>query len=187
MSLFWSQHPSPDIHESENGDSLKIIPLWSILLATIAFITIEYFLSLLPPSHHQFCPPILHQILRYSSGTALASYFVVVGYVSRDVRRRDMSAAFWVLIVMLMPGGIGPIVYFLLRDPILSHCPNCNEKHKLNAQFCSRCQFQIFPHCGQCHRGARANLMYIASGVGMISPKTINRPGFATMLINLSE
>src|ERR1700719_4232027 len=106
MSLFWSQRPSPDMQESDDGDSLKMIPLWSILLATIVFIAIEYFFSLLPPSHHHFGPPIFHEVLRYSSGAALASYFIVVGYVSRDVRRRDMSAAFWMLMVLLMPGGI---------------------------------------------------------------------------------
>ncbi len=56
-------------------------------------------------------------------GHALASYVLLVGYVSRDVKRRNMSAALWMLIVVVMPGGIGAVVYFLLRQPIMIPLP----------------------------------------------------------------
>ncbi len=138
--------------ESMASDDLGMIPLWSILLAIAAFAGIQYvFHFVLPPPRHGFA--FMHVFNAYSWGTLLASYILLIGYVSRDVRRRNMQAALWMLIVVLMPGGIGAVVYFLLRQPILSRCPHCSSEIASSCNFCPQCQFQMAPVCGQCFRG----------------------------------
>jgi hypothetical protein len=85
-----------------------------------------FFHGVLPHHKHELLP--MRLMMGYSWGTLLASYVLLVGYVSRDVKRRNMPAALWMLIVVMMPGGIGAVVYFLLRQPILSRCPHCSTE-----------------------------------------------------------
>jgi endonuclease/exonuclease/phosphatase (EEP) superfamily protein YafD len=91
----------------------------------------------------------------YMTSAALASYVLLIGYVSRDVRRRNMEAALWILIAVVMPGGIGAVVYFLLRQPVLIRCPNCSTELTSGVHFCPQCRFQVAPVCGQCFRGVQ--------------------------------
>ena len=102
----------------------------------------------------------MHLITGYITGTALASYVLLAGYVSRDVKRRGMSAPLWMLIVVVMPGGIGAVVYFLLRQPILIRCPHCTTELTAGVHFCPQCRFQVAPVCGQCFRGVQITDVY---------------------------
>ncbi len=162
MAMLWSQRPSdaPGTRELGEGDSLKLIPSWSIILAVLVFVGTQYFFNSAPPPHRRPGSLPMHLIFGYTTGTALASYFLLVGYVSRDVVRRNMSAALWMLIVLVMPGGIGAVVYFLLRQPILSRCPNCTTELTASVHFCPQCQFQVAPVCGQCFRGVQITDVY---------------------------
>jgi hypothetical protein len=85
---------------------------------------------------------------------------LLIGYVSRDVKRRGMSAKLWMLLVLVMPGGIGAVVYFLLRQPILSRCPNCSTQINSTCNFCPQCQFQTAPVCERCFRDVRITDVY---------------------------
>jgi hypothetical protein len=106
-----------------NSDDIAMIPAWSVALAIVAFIAMEYlFHGVLPHPRHEMLP--MRVLMGYSWGTLVASYVLLVGYVSRDVKRRNMPGALWMLIVVLMPGGIGAVVYFLLRQPVLSRRRN---------------------------------------------------------------
>lgn len=137
-----------------NDDELSIIPTWSIVLATAVFAAAQYlFHGVLPHHRHEMLP--MRLIMGYSWGTAFASYILLIGYVSRDVKRRNMSAKLWMLIVIVMPGGIGAVVYFLLRQPILTRCPHCTTEIASTYHFCPQCQFQMAPVCGQCFRGVQ--------------------------------
>jgi hypothetical protein len=164
MSMIWNQRTSDSSNERElgEGDSLKMIPLWSIILAIVVFAGCQYFMNQpAPPDprHHPNPPTLLHQIEHFAfvfmTGTALASYILLIGYVSRDVKRRSMSAPLWMMIVVVMPGGIGAVVYFLLRQPISIRCPNCTTELTAGVHFCPQCRFQVAPVCGQCFRGVR--------------------------------
>jgi len=66
-----------------------------------------------------------------------------------------MSAALWMLLVVVMPGGIGAVVYFLLRQPVMIRCPSCNTELAAGLHFCPQCRFQVAPVCGQCFRGVQ--------------------------------
>ena len=145
--------------QSGSADELAMIPAWSILLAVIVFGAMQYLVHFyLPHSKPQMLP--MRVLMGYSWGTLFASYVLLVGYVSRDVRRRNMPASLWMLIVLLMPGGIGAVVYFLLRQPVLSRCPHCSTELSAAHHFCPQCQFQMAPVCGRCFRGVEITDVY---------------------------
>ena len=162
MRKFWN-HQTSDSSESREfgeGDNLKMLPLWSIILAILVFVGTQYYFNRIPPPHRRPGSLPMHLIMGYTTGAALASYILLVGYISRDVKRRNMSAALWTLVVVVMPGGIGAVVYFLLRQPILIRCPNCTTELTAGVHFCPQCRFQVAPVCGQCFRGVQITDAY---------------------------
>jgi hypothetical protein len=164
MSSFSNRQASDASSERLGGDDgLKMIPLWSILLAIAVSVgVLVYFNSVPPPAHRRPGTLPAHWIFLYTMVSALASYILMLGYVSRDVRRRNMPAALWLLIVLVMTGGIGFVVYFLLRQPIMTRCPNCTTELAASVHFCPQCQFQVAPVCGQCFRGVQITDVYCA-------------------------
>jgi hypothetical protein len=151
-----ADHPRDPI----TGDGeLSLIPRWSVLLAIVVFGAFQYlFHNVMPHAKHEMMP--MRILMGYSWGTAFASYVLLVGYVSRDAKRRKMSAGLWMLLVVLMPGGIGAVVYFLLRQPVLSRCPNCTTELAGDFHFCPQCQFQMAPACGKCFRSVQITDVY---------------------------
>ncbi len=148
-----NENQRPDL--DGGSEDLKLIPAWSVVLSLIVFAGIQA-LSFWPhPNQPQMHHgnPVMHVIGSYSWGAALASYVLLIGYISRDVKRRNMSPGIWMLIVLVMPGGIGAVVYFLLRQPMMSRCPSCRTEVASGFHFCPQCQFQMKPVCGQCFRG----------------------------------
>ncbi len=106
-------------------EELRMIPRWSMVLAVALFAGMQYIFHIVMPHHkHELLP--LRLMMGYAWGSLVASYALLLGYVSRDVKRRGMSAGLWMLVCLLLPGGIGAVVYFLLRQPMLSRCPNCS-------------------------------------------------------------
>jgi len=157
MSKFWN-HLTTDSSQSREigeGDNLKLLPLWSIVLAILVFVGTQYYFNRMPHFPHRPGTLPMRMMMSYTTGAALASYILLVGYVSRDVKRRNMSAPMWILVVVVMPGGIGAVVYFLLRQPILVRCPNCTTELTAGVHFCPQCRFQMAPVCGQCFRGVQ--------------------------------
>lgn len=160
MSMLWNKM-AVDGRETEHGrgTGLSVIPLWSVVLSIIVFCAVQYLFHVVMPHHkHEMLP--LRLLMGYSWGTLFASYPLLIGYVSRDVKRRNMSAGIWMLIVVLMPGGIGAVVYFLMRQPLLSRCPHCSTEISSSFHFCPQCQFQMAPVCGQCFRGVQITDVY---------------------------
>jgi predicted amidophosphoribosyltransferase len=90
----------------------------------------------------------------------LAVFTLMVGYVTRDSRRRGMNVGLWTLLVIFMPGAIGLVLYFLLRQPLLSACPQCSANIAPGMNFCSQCRFQLAPTCPQCQRAVRITDVY---------------------------
>lgn len=159
MMVPWSRTAESDSRAPGNHGDLGMIPPWSIVLAIVAFAAMQYlFHGILPHHRHEMLP--MRLLMGYSWGAVFASYILLVGYVSRDVKRRNMPAPIWMLIVILMPGGIGAVVYFLLRQPMLSRCPHCSTEIASSNHFCPQCQFQMAPVCGRCFRGVEITDVY---------------------------
>lgn len=160
MTMPWSQK-SERTQGATEEDQLSLIPAWSVILAVVVFVAIQYLFQFVMPHHrHEMLP--MRILMGYSWGTAFATYVLLIGYVSRDVKRRNMPAGLWMLVVIVMPGGIGAVVYFLLRQPIISRCPHCSTEVTSNIHFCPQCQFQLAPVCGRCFRGVQITDVYCA-------------------------
>lgn len=160
MTMLWNRRAAEsDRKTAGNDDDLRLIPWWSIVLAIAGFIGAQYlFHGVLPHHKHEMLP--MRLLMGYSWGTLVASYILLVGYVSQDVKRRNMPKGLWILIVVVMPGGIGAVVYFLLRQPVLSRCNHCSTEIASTYNFCPQCQFQMAPVCGQCFRGVQITDVY---------------------------
>jgi hypothetical protein len=144
---------------AQTNDDLSMIPAWAIVLAIAAFAGMQYlFHGVLPHHKHEMLP--MRLLMGWVWGTLAASYVLLVGYVSRDVKRRNMPARLWMFVVAMMPGGIGAVLYFLLRQPMLSRCPHCSTEVSSSYNFCPQCQFQMAPVCGQCFRGVEITDVY---------------------------
>jgi hypothetical protein len=139
-------------------DDERMFPVWSIVAASVAFLLVEYFWWVVAPGqrHHPPPPLGLRIYLNISWGMLAAIYFLMVGYVSKDAPRRAMSVRFWMLVCLVMPGGIGAVIYFLLRQPEVSRCPACGTHVQSDFHFCPQCNYQLTASCGTCFRSVRA-------------------------------
>jgi RNA polymerase subunit RPABC4/transcription elongation factor Spt4 len=134
----------------------RMIPVWSIVAAAAAFVLVEYYLWLVLPGPQHHVPPLgLRLYFNISWGMVLALYFLMVGYVSKDAPRRAMSSRFWIVICFVMPGGIGAVLYFLLRQPMVSLCAACGTHVQSDYHFCPQCNYQLAASCGNCFRTVR--------------------------------
>jgi hypothetical protein len=83
---------------------------------------------------------------------------LLIGYVNRDAkRRRGMSPILWTLAAILIPNGIGFLLYFILRQPLRSTCPQCENAVQTGFNFCPRCNYKLGLSCPQCERVVGVN------------------------------
>jgi len=142
-------------------EDARLIPMWSIMVAAAAFVLVEYYCWLILPQQVHHAPPLGFRIyFNLSWGVLAALYFMMVGYVSKDAPRRAMSSRFWIVICFVMPGGIGAVLYFLLRQPLVSRCPACATHVQSDFHFCPQCNYQLTANCGNCFRTVRASDQY---------------------------
>ena len=138
------------------NEDARLIPLWSIIAAAVAFLAVEYyFWVILPASRVHQHPLGLTLYFNLSWGILVALYFLMLGYVSRDAPRRAMSTRFWMVICFVLPGGIGAVLYFLLRLPVTSLCAACGTHVQSEFHFCPQCAYQLTASCGNCFRSVR--------------------------------
>lgn len=77
-------------------------------------------------------------------GTVIAIWLLCLGYVYADAQRRTMPAVLWVLIAIFIPNLLGFLLYFALRRPLGSPCPNCGQLIAAEQRFCAWCGNQRF-------------------------------------------
>jgi len=81
------------------------------------------------------------------------AWVVLIGYVYGDARRRQMRYVMWTLLAILIPDGIGIILYFILREPLAKSCPGCARFLKAGFVFCPFCGTALQATCPNCGRG----------------------------------
>ena len=139
---------------------MSIVPAWAWALAAIAFVSVQVLLNLFMPGPSDG-PPVWGRVpLGILAGSVLGCYFLLIGYVSRDARRRGMSALLWTLVAILIPNGLGIILYFILRQPLHRNCPQCGSAVQTGFSFCPRCSCKLSLSCPQCQRDVGANDIY---------------------------
>ncbi len=143
------------------AEEMRLIPAWSVVLAVLMFGFAQYFVHVLMPHHHDSHAPNFMRIFwGISWGVVLAVYALLIGYISRDSKRRNMNSGLWMLAAVLMPGAIGTVVYFLLRQPLITPCPGCGSQIEAGDNYCSQCRYQAALACGNCYRTVRATDVY---------------------------
>jgi len=138
------------------NEEVRLIRWWAWSLAGAAFLCFQWFFNGYIPLHgHNPPPPGISIFLGLLTGTAMAIYFLMLGYVNADTKRRGMNRVLWTVIVMLVPNGIGFILYFFLRQPIVGSCPACGTAVQSGFNFCPKCNHKLVPTCGVCQRALR--------------------------------
>ena len=102
MTKWWSTRQNDS--SSAGDDELRMIPRWSMALAIILFAGIQYIFHVVMPHHkHELLP--LRLMCGYALGALWASYALLLGYVSRDVKQRGMSPGLWMLVCVVLPSA----------------------------------------------------------------------------------
>src|SRR3984957_8237732 len=159
------------IHNAEAASALneevKLIPRWSIAAATVVFVFMQYLYWVILPAYRvalhvrPIAAPVGVRFYFALSWSSLAALYVLMGgYVSRDAPRRNMSTRLGVVICLAMQGGIGLVLYFLLRQPVVARCPSCGASIHTEFHFCPQCAYQVSAACGNCYRGVRITDVY---------------------------
>jgi hypothetical protein len=134
----------------------NIVPRWAWVLAAVAFVGAQLFFNFFDAVTGDLARS-LRLVLGATVGVGGSGYILFVGYINADASRRQMSAALWTLVAILIPHGLGIVLYFLLRQPLSSVCPQCAATVEQGAQFCPRCSYKLRPSCPQCQREVRAD------------------------------
>jgi hypothetical protein len=75
----------------------------------------------------------------------LSGYILLVGYVYGDARRRGMRYVMWTLLAIFLANGIGIVLYFILREPLLGYCSRCGSGVQHGFAYCPRCGANLRP------------------------------------------
>jgi hypothetical protein len=108
------------------------IPLWLIF-----FVSIHSRSLLASQGFHIHMPEAL--CFGLTCGVFTGAFFLALGYVYGDAKRRQMPAWPWVIAAFLIPNLIGFILYFVVRGPLLKPCSSCGQPIRGGVAFCSHC------------------------------------------------
>jgi RNA polymerase subunit RPABC4/transcription elongation factor Spt4 len=86
----------------------------------------------------------------------LSIFALVVAYIHADAKRRAMRHVMWTWLAVLIPNGIGVILYFIFREPLMRACAQCGAKAKQTFAFCPGCGATLQPACPSCRRAVEA-------------------------------
>jgi len=99
-------------------------------------------------------------LLGLAAGLGGVCFLLLIGYINRDAKRRGMSPTLWTIMALIIPNALGIILYFLLRQPRSSVCPQCGYTVQSGFNFCPRCNHKLGPSCPQCQRVVGADAVY---------------------------
>jgi hypothetical protein len=134
-------------------DELRVIPRTAWYLAWgIYFVlaTLVFRFGMLPDPKFRTWPLCGKAAFVYGLFLLLVALLLLVGYVYADAKRRKMRYVMWTWLALLIPDGIGVILYFLLRDPMPLPCPSCHAEVPAKFTFCAHCGAALKPTCPQC-------------------------------------
>jgi hypothetical protein len=84
----------------------------------------------------------------------IVCYSALVGFIYADAKRRRMCHVMWAWLA-LVPYFIGVILYFILRDPLPTPCPQCKTDVSQAFAFCPGCGASVHPVCIKCGKSLR--------------------------------
>ena len=149
-------------NESQTNISaeVRIVPAWAWILAGIGFVSMQYVFNVVMAHEPDHPPAWAGVLLGLLMGLLVAAYLVFVGYVNRDAKRRGMPHIVWTCVAAFIPNALGIIIYFVLRQPLRSACPQCGTFVQNEFNFCPQCHYNLSPGCPQCHRAVSLGDVY---------------------------
>ncbi|HYL14358.1 MAG TPA: zinc ribbon domain-containing protein [Terriglobales bacterium] len=139
---------------------IKIVPPWAWALAVTAFVAAQWYFNIALARQPHPPQAWARAGLGLLAGIGAGAYLLLIGYVNRDARRRGMSPTLWTLVAILIPNGMGLILYFILRQSLRTACPQCGNAVQTGFNFCPRCNYKLSPSCPQCQRVVGVNDVY---------------------------
>jgi quinol-cytochrome oxidoreductase complex cytochrome b subunit len=139
---------------------IKIVPVWAWTLAAAVFVAVQWYFNLEIARHPGAPPAWSRPLLGLLAGVAGVCYLLFIGYINRDAKRRGMSPTLWTLVAILIPNALGILLYFVLRQPLRSTCPQCGNSLQPAFNFCPQCNCKLSPSCPQCQHVISASDVY---------------------------
>jgi RNA polymerase subunit RPABC4/transcription elongation factor Spt4 len=137
---------------------VNIIPVWAWILAIIGFAAMQVVAQVVRQPDAP--TSIVRALMGLLVGAVVACYLLLIGYVNRDAPRRGMSPVLWTFVVILIPNALGMVLYFVLRQPIRSACPQCGSFVQSGFNFCPHCSHKLGPSCPKCQHMVTATDVY---------------------------
>jgi hypothetical protein len=138
---------------SRFSEGLKIIPriAWYLAIAFyIGFSTLAMTVFI-PGDRVMRTWPLAGKLgFAYGIFFIFVPWFLLIGFIYADAKRRGMRYAMWTWLAALIPDAIGIIIYFILRDPLPRPCPGCSTPVKSGFVFCPYCGTAMKPRCPNC-------------------------------------
>jgi hypothetical protein len=134
-------------------DEMRIISPWAYFLAFLGFVSMVVVLVVIVGRDQNAPPLAVRWLLGIITGALLSFYIVLIGYVNGDAGRRGMSRLLWTLVAVFVPSGMGIVLYFVLRKPRTTCCPQCGAPVEPGFGFCPKCRYHLQPVCPHCQRG----------------------------------
>jgi RNA polymerase subunit RPABC4/transcription elongation factor Spt4 len=131
---------------------VRFIPLWAWLLALVALAGMQLLFDVVVVRQPNPPPLWAGVLIGAVAGIILACHLLLIGYVNRDARRRGMSPVLWTLLAIFIPNALGLVLYFVLRQPLRSTCPQCGNAVQTGFNYCPRCSYRLGASCPHCQR-----------------------------------
>jgi hypothetical protein len=141
---------------------IRILPSWAWILAGVTFVAAQWYFNI-AVVHHPDLHPIpawARPLLGLLVGIVGGCYFLLIGYINRDAKRRGMSPTLWTILAIVVPNALGIILYFLLRLPMRGVCPQCGQVVQAGFSFCPHCSSKLGSSCPQCQHSVRVSDIY---------------------------
>lgn len=139
---------------------IKIVPWWAWAVAVVGCLAALYYFNVVL-AHHPKAPPAWGRAgLGLATAIVSSIYVLFIGYINSDAKRRGMSRILWTTVAIIVPNALGIILYFIMRQPLGSACPQCGASVQAGFSFCPRCSYKLGPNCPQCQRVVSVNGVY---------------------------
>ncbi len=145
-------------------EELRRIPIWGWVIAGALYIGFNILLQVLVGTAPDFraWPAWGKFLFRAFVPLPLAIYALFISYVYVDAKRRAMRHVLWTLLAIFVPNGIGIILYFVLREPLVLPCAACGALTKQGFAFCPKCGGALMPACPACRRAVETDWLNCA-------------------------
>ncbi len=138
----------------------NVIPTVAWVVAGVVFVLAFLFFSLLAVRSRAPAPVIV--FLPFLIAALTATWVVLTGYVYGDAKRRGMRYVMWTWLAVLVPNGLGIMLYFIMRDPMPVFCARCGGAMGRDFAFCPRCGYGVAPACPSCQRVSQVGWTHCA-------------------------